>query len=254
MHPTLRRFLDRSALNAALHKADSGSTTEPDERALALAATDLPEEAATLRAEADREPPTPEFQEALLAVAFRAAVHAARTHPSLAAPYATVLERVRALGGEAEDADGFLAMLLAEEGFGDEASPDAFDEGLVVEGLHGVPALLELDQPQVERLLADFAQGQAERGPILAEQVGSSLLEAAWTEGPAPITAEHLEEALEELSERLAEPDRAPAVALLRRFLEHLASLGLVGPQRRARLEGALEREAEAFVAAGREG
>lgn len=228
MHPTLARYLHPAVTRALLARIDEGEDVGPEHRHLAAVAARWPDERREILSAPEHVPPR--AQSAVLFLATHAALKAAREGPPLAADLEAASSALQRAGAEADEADALFAQLFAEEAFDADADPESFDADWVREGLRDLPALVALDASRVEALLTEFC----DRAPTRVlrkehERAARALLEAAWAEGVAPITAEHLDEALAAL------PEAARAIQL---FVEFLHEKGLVGRLRAERLAG----------------
>lgn len=233
MHPLISRFL---ALDAAVAALEKTSGLDPDEAALAEAAqADLPSKKAVLSAKGRKIAPT-EAQQAVLLLATRAATKRLEADPVLGPKLARAREALIAEGATADQARGLIAQAVFEEAFGGAEAPDAFDAEFLAETFDSYPALAKLDTDAVDEWLETFSKRgpQGERALRLA--VAEAVLESAWSEGPQPVTTEHVDDALEGIAGSVAKTELEKAAGLLTAFLGFLAEKGLVGPERLARL------------------
>lgn len=232
MHPLLLKFLTPDAARAVALKAEG--TLDADQQAFADALQRFPDYAEALRNSKGRTA-SPELQQMLLLVGSSAAVHQLQSHPRLGEPLRKARAALEAQGGSAEQCDFVLSVILLEEALASEESPETFDEAFVAETLDTVPALAALTEETVGELLdeADAQEGAPGRA------AAALLLQAAWEDGPQPVTVEHLEEATQGLGE-LPKRQRSEALRGLEAAIAALSGRGLIGPRRRGRLEQGL--------------
>ena len=234
MHPVLARYLDPGLTRDLLRRIDAGEDVGPEHRHLAEIAQEWSEERKEILAAPERLPPP--AQSALLFLATHAALRAAREDPSLGPAIAEAEEALRAHGAEPGEPEALFAQLMAEEAFGTEEDPDAFDAEWIREGLRDLPQLLALEEARVHALLDEFAArgtGVEKRHRARAARL---LLEAAWADGIAPINVEHVEQALHGLQHAFGEDAFAAAALTLEAFVNFLHERGLMGKLRASRL------------------
>lgn len=251
MHPLIARSLDLAAALRTLERSDAGEALAPDEAAFARAAAAHPKARAALLRARGAKKASPEAQQHLIVIATRAATLRLVEDPALGPPMARARAALEAEGATAAEVDDLLAQAVLEEAFGYAEDPDHFDADFLGETFATLANLARVTQDTVDDLLEAFArQGEASER-ALRLTVAEHLLEAAWSEGPQPITPEHVDDAVEQLAATVAAAEFARAGAALRAFLVQLAAQGVVGPQRAARLaqvlEGAVAGGAEAF-------
>ncbi len=235
MHPTLARYLSLSNAADALRGDPPASELaglhqvgerHPELRDLVLGAKPGGE--------------NPEVQEALIFLAAHAALIDLRQDAELGPVVAETAAYLKAEGAEPEEVDGTFAALLIEEALGYEDDPEQFDQAFFAESLRTLPTMLELTEEKVSALRSGFVLASPAEEKKAAAAVSEALTEVAWSEGPELINPEHLHAALELCEERLNRKERPRGPRALRSYLQHLAELKLVGPERLRRLDAEL--------------
>ena len=135
----------------------------------------------------------------------------------------------------------FLSLVLLEEAFAFDDDADTFDTDLVAETFRTLPKLAALDEDKVTKLEEAFVHdAPAAKRPMLLATV-EALFSTAWSDGPVPISPEHVEGALEQLRGQTSDADFDLAVSSLQALMQLLAREGLIGLQRLKRLVDALQ-------------
>ncbi len=244
MHPTLARYLNPDVALDTLTRDERGQVLKSEEQPFAQAARAHADKRQVLLEARGKSPLPPEAQQALLALATYAAVETLRADES----FGPVVEAARAAlegeGASPEEVEQFLGSVVLEEAFAWEEDPDSFDRAFLEETLRGVPALARLTPDGVDALTDGFVDPAPNEWKRAYARASRELLEAAWSEGPEPINVEHVAEALENIGGQPGDAQRDRGVEALRRFLEHLAQAGLLGPVRKARLFAVLDEAA----------
>lgn len=234
MHPVIAHFLDPKAVRAALEKSSKGEPLSEFEQLFATAASKHPErKIRALRATSGGDL---DDQQAALALAVFAALGVVEKDPVLSP---IVQEARRALleaGATDEEVQQFLSLVLLEEAFGFDDEADAFDTDLVAETFRTLPRLAALDEDKVAQLEEAFAQAAPPAARPLLLATVEALFSAAWSDGPVPVSPEHIETALEQVRGQTSDADFAAAVKSLQTLLQLLAREGLIGLQRLKRL------------------
>lgn len=236
MHPLLLKFLTPESARAAAAKARAGEPLDADERTFTETLQRFPEYAEALE-QNQRSPAPPELQSMLLLIGSSAAARQLADHPRLEAATAAARAALRSEGASEEEGDSLLSVILLEEALASEEEPETFDEAWVQETLETVPALAQLTEEKVGKLLDEADEKEGAPGRAAA----AMLLQTAWEDGPQPVTVEHLEEAAQGLAD-LPKRQRSEAIRGLEAVIAALAAKGLIGPLRRGRLERALPR------------
>lgn len=231
MHPLIARFLDLSKAAAALEKGDRGTPLDPEEAAFYAAAKGDDWAAEQIRKARGRKSPPTEAQHAQILLATEAAGALVAADPTLGPKVKRAVETLLSEGATREAADRLVDMALLEEAFGYAEAPDHFDVAYLSETFDTLGALAKVTSDTVDELLDGFAK-QAPAQKVLRLRVADALFEAAWNEGPVPITPEHVDDAMDALGPSEAQQ----AGEQLAAFLAFLAEKGLVGPERLARL------------------
>lgn len=234
MHPVIAHFLDPKNVRAALEKSAKGEALSEEERLFVNAATAHPERkalAATLDADSGMDE-----QQAALALSVFAALVQVEQDPALSPIIQTARRALIDAGASADDVQQFLSLVLLEEAFAFDDEATDFDKDLVAETFRTLPKLAQLDEGRVEKLEENFLAGKSGDARPLPLATVEALFGAAWSDGPVPVSPEHVEAALESLREQTSDADFGAAVAALQGLLQLLAREGLVGLQRLKRL------------------
>lgn len=240
MHPLIARFLDLEATVAVLEKG-SGAPLDPDEAALVAQGARTPADRAAILAAKGKAKPSSKLEERAIVLLTRAATTRLEADAALGPKVSAARAALTAEGATVEEADGLLAQVLLEEAFGDASDPSTFDAEWVSETLESLVPLSKLSAELVDDWLERFAKGGPAKDRALRLTVAETLLEAAWSSGPQPIGLEHLDDALDELSETVAPSELPTARASLGELIVFLAGQGVVGPRRLERLTRLLE-------------
>ncbi|MCA2978276.1 MAG: hypothetical protein INH41_31860 [Myxococcaceae bacterium] len=231
MHPLQRRFLDVSAVVAALE----GRADDPEALALREAVTaDDGLEPRVLAAGVGQL--SNELQQRLVVASTKAATARLLVEPATAARAQAALDGVMAAGANRHEALGLLQHAVLDESFGWAEDPGEFDAGFLLETLDGLPALARLDTEAVETHVDAFVKQADPKARPLRLAIADALLEAAWADGPLPIAAEHVDDAMDVLAGSVASQELERAGATLVELLSFLSQRGLLGPMRLARL------------------
>jgi len=240
MHPVLSRFLDLQVARAALSAPKDASLSE-EARVFQTVAERHVEQKTLLLDAGPSSRPSVETQKALLFLATHAALLSvsedARLGPSMAHARHVLAQE----GATPEETELLLASLLLEEAFGFLGDDSGFDSTFLAETLDTVEAWGRLTSEKLETISKSMMEAAAPTARPQMEQACWALFEAAFEEGPQPITPEHVETALFQLTENKPEAESARARAALRRVLERLSELGLVGPRRLGHLVDTLD-------------
>lgn len=240
MHPLIARFLDLEAARETLRKEKAGEPLSPEEQLFVATAAAHPQQRSELLGVSGRKLSS-DVQASLVLLAAHAATRALAQDPRLGPATAKAREALTGEGASEEETEAFIASILLEEGFGYEEEIDTFDSAYVEEALGEVPALAALTRESVDALLLRFSQqGASESERTERAHMAKALFDVAWSEGPAPITPEHMEALLEaEVSEQSEEVQERRLRALVE-LLQVLSREGLIGPLRLSRLRAQL--------------
>ncbi len=239
MHPVLARYLDPDTTVELLRRSEAGESLGEAHRYLVEAARSHDSEKKVALASSGRHP-TGQAQQAVLFLAVHAALRALREDAGVKSRMEEAENALRALGAEQEDVDSMFAQLVGDEAFGGEEDIDTFNRDLFLEGLAELPKLAALDEQKVSALLARFGANGDPGEHLLRESAARMLLELAWADGIAPISAENVEEALEAVYQDVGEERLDDAARILIEFLSLLQQEGLAGPLRGERLKRAV--------------
>ena len=240
MHPLIARFIDLPAALLALEKESADTTLDTDEAALIAAAVAFPRARASVLKARGAKSPSSEAQQQLIVLATRAAAIRISIDPVLGPRVTSAKAALEAEGATASEADDLIAQAVLEEAFGYAEDPEVFDADYLAETLDSLVHLAKVTQDKLDDWLEAFARGGSAGDRALRLKVAEVLLESAWSEGPQPITPEHLDDAIEQLADTVAESEFTRAAQTLSLFLGFLAQQHLVGAQRKTRLEQVL--------------
>lgn len=241
MHPLIARFMSLPVAVATLEKDDQESTVDSEESAFIQAAAALPKARAAIVKARGTKSPSPQVQQHLIVVATRAATLRISVDSKLGPRVATAKAALEAEGASAAEADDLVAQAVLEEAFGSAEDPETFDADFLAETLDSLTHLAKVTQEKLDDWLEQFARAGAAGDRALRLKVAELLLEAAWSDGPEPVTPEHVDDAIEQLGDTVAESEFGKAAATLGEFLAFLGQQQVVGAQRLARLEQVLE-------------
>jgi hypothetical protein len=231
MHPLQRRFLDVAAVVSALE----GQTTDDD--ALALVAAVRAEAGLEKKLLAAKGKALPnELQQRLIVTSTKAAAARLLADDATGPRTQAALDGVIAAGAAKDEAMTLVQQAVLDEGFGWADDPEDFDVAFLLETIDSLPALARIDADWVEAQVDAFVKQVDVKERPLRLAVADALLEAAWSDGPQPIAAEHVDDAMEHLARSVASQELERAGATLVAFLSFLGGQGLIGAQRLARL------------------
>ncbi len=236
MHPLIARFIDLPAALTALEKESTENTLDSEEAALIAAASAFPKaRAAVLKARGSKSP-SAEAQQQLIILATRAATLRISLDPMLGPRMSSAKAALKSEGASETEADDLIAQAVLEEAFGYAEDPEVFDAEYLAETLDSLAFLSRVTQESIDDWLEVFARGGPAGDRALRLKVAEVLMESAWSEGPQPITPEHLDDAIEQLADTVAESEFGKAAQTLTEFLGLLATKQVVGVLRNARL------------------
>lgn len=250
MHPAIARFLSVDAALSVLEGGAGAASADPDSAAFWAAAEAYPEERAALLRGGRRKKLPAEAERAQIVLAIDAARRRLASDERFASRLEAVSAAFRAQGAPEDESRYLVGVAIAEEAFALDGSPDEFDAEFLLETLEELTLLARVDEGGAVGLLERFARAEAVEPTLrpLRLKVGESLLDEAWCEGSQPVTVEHVDDALEHLSDSVATSDFQRAAQCLAELIDFLAAERLVGPRRRERLLRLVEsaRSAEA--------
>ncbi|MGV3621999.1 MAG: hypothetical protein ACO1OB_14350 [Archangium sp.] len=236
MHPIIARFLDLPQAIAALEKLESETTLDSEESALIAAAARHPKSrAAVLKARGSKNVSN-DAQQHLILLATHAATSRIAVDPVLGPRVTSARAALLKEGASDEEAEALIAQTVLEEAFGYAEDPDDFDAKYVAETLESLAHLAAITQDTVDAWLEAFAKEGPVDGRALRLSVAEAVLESAWSEGPQPITPEHIDEALERLGDLVAATEFEKATAVVEAFLAFLFGKHVIGRERQTRL------------------
>lgn len=236
MHPIIARFLDLPAAIAALEKLDTETTLDSEESALIAAAATHPQSRAVVMKARGAKKVSNDAQQHLILLATHAATSRISVDPMLGPRVTSARAALEKEGATTEEADALIAQAVLEEAFGYAEDPDSFDAAYVAETLESLSHLAAITQDTVDAWLEAFAKDGGDDARALRLTVAEAVLESAWSEGPQPITPEHVDEALERLGDSVAASDFEKAAATVEAFLAFLFARHVIGRERQARL------------------
>ncbi len=199
MHPLQRRFLDVAAVVSALE----GQTTDDD--ALALVAAVRAEAGLEKKLLAAKGKALPnELQQRLIVTSTKAAAARLLADDATGPRTQAALDGVIAAGAAKDEAMTLVQQAVLDEGFGWADDPEDFDVAFLLETIDSLPALARIDADWVEAQVDAFVKQVDVKERPLRLAVADALLEAAWSDGPQPIAAEHVDDAMEHLARSVA--------------------------------------------------
>lgn len=240
MHPLIARFIDLPAAVSALEKEAADTTLDSDEAALIAAAVAFPKARAAILKARGAKTPSSEAQQQLIVLATRAATLRIGVDPVLGPRVTSAKVALQAEGANETEAGDLIAQAVLEEAFGYAEDPEVFDADYLAETFDSLVHLAKVTQEKLDDWIEAFARGGSAGDRALRLKVAEVLLESAWSEGPQPITPEHLDDAIEQLADTVAESEFGKAAQTLTQFLGFLAGQQVIGAQRKARLEQVL--------------
>lgn len=236
MHPIIARFLDLPQAVAALEKLETETTLDSEESALIAAAAKHPKSRAVLLKAKGSKNITSEAQQHLIILATHAATSRVAVDPILGPRVTSARAALLKEGATEDEADALIAQAVLEEAFGYAEDPDEFDGKYVAETLESLAHLAAITQDTVDAWLEEFAKEGAADERALRLTVAEAVLESAWSDGPQPITPEHIDEAVERLGDVVATNEFEKAAAVVEQFLGFLFGKHVIGRERQARL------------------
>jgi hypothetical protein len=236
MHPLIARFMSLPAAVSTLEKEEQESTVDSEESAFLRAAAALPKARAALLKAKGSKSPSPQVQQQLIIVATRAATLRVGDDPMLGPRVATAKAALEAEGATPAEADDLVAQAVLEEAFGYAEDPETFDGDFLAETLDSLSHLAKVTQEKLDDWLEQFARAGAAGDRALRLKVAELLLEAAWGDGPQPITPEHVDDALEQLGDTVAGSELERAARTLGELLVFLGQQHVLGAERMRRL------------------
>ena len=241
MHPLIARFIDLPAALLALEKEETESTLDAEEAALASAAASFPIARAAVLKSRGAKTPSSEAQQQLIVLATRAATLRLSIDPMLGPRVTSAKAALQKEGASEPEADDLIAQAVLEEAFGYAEDLEVFDAEFLAETLDSLAYLAQVTQEKVDEWLETFARGGPVGDRALRLKVAEVLLESAWSEGPQPITPEHLDDAIEQLADTVADTEFTRAAQTLTEFLGFLTQQRVVGSDRQRRLDQVLK-------------
>lgn len=233
MHPLIARFIDLPVAVAALEKADQAVALTLEEAALAHSAEAHPKSKSAVLKAKGKAQVTAESQQHLILLTIEAATALVARDEMLGPKVAAANAALRAEGAEEDEAHQLVAQAVLEEAFGYAEDPTHFDAEFLAETLDGLVSLSKVNSQLVDEWFETFAKGPDH---AMRLRVCETLLDAAWSEGPQPISPEHIDDTLEALATSVASSEFTRAGEVLMTFLSFLAQQQLIGPQRLDRL------------------
>ncbi len=234
MHPTIARYMDLSQALDTLEKSSTDATLDAEEAAFLAAAVAAPQSRNAVLSAAGKKKANAETEQHLIILAVRAATHRLASDPRIGPRIDTARAALLKEGANEEEATGLIAQCVLEEAFGYAEDPDSFDANFVAETLESLPYLAAVNQDTIDAWLEEFAKAGPDRE--LRLKVAEAVLESAWSEGPQPISPEHLDEALEVLGDTVADSEFAKATQTVEQLLSFLLDHHVIGRERHERL------------------
>lgn len=232
MHPLMSRFLDVTKVIEALERPPA----DDDARALVEAIEAEGKLKQQVLASKGKEIVSNDLQQRLIIASTKAAAARIAADPTLGPRVRKAIEAVVASGGTELEGLSLVQQSVLDEGFAWPDDPDDFDTAFLSETLDSLVALAKVDTDAVEAWVDEFVKQVDSNERPLRVAVAEALLESSWSDGPQPIAAEHVDDAIDALSRSVASNELEKAGAALVAFLGFLASKQLLGPARLARL------------------
>lgn len=232
MHPLMSRFLDVSKVVEVLERGPQ----DDDERALVTAIDAEGKLRQQVLASKGKAMVSNDLQQRVIVASTRAAAARVATDPKLGAKVTAAIDAMVAAGGTKDEALGLVQQAVLDEGFAWPEDPEAFDEAFLAETLESLVPLAKVDTDAVEAWVDEFVKQVDGTARPLRLAVAEALLEAAWADGPQPIAAEHVDDAMDALARSVASNELDRAGGALVDFLGFLSKKQLIGATRLARL------------------
>lgn len=232
MHPLMSRFLDVSKVVELLERAPA----DDDERALVAAIDAEPKLKAQVLQAKGKAVISNELQQKVIIASTKAAAARVAADARLGPKVTAATDAVVGAGGSKDEALGLVQQAVLDEGFAWPEDPEDFDEAFLAETLESLVALAKVDTDLVEGWVDEFVKQVEGAARPLRLAVADALLEAAWADGPQPIAAEHVDDAMDALAHSVASSELEKAGGALVDFLGFLAKRQLVGAVRLGRL------------------
>ncbi|MBM4784286.1 MAG: hypothetical protein GQE15_41995 [Archangiaceae bacterium] len=228
----MSRFLDVTKVIEALERPPA----DDDARALVEAIEAEGKLKQQVLASKGKEIVSNDLQQRLIIASTKAAAARIAADPTLGPRVRKAIEAVVASGGTELEGLSLVQQSVLDEGFAWPDDPDDFDTAFLSETLDSLVALAKVDTDAVEAWVDEFVKQVDSNERPLRVAVAEALLESSWSDGPQPIAAEHVDDAIDALSRSVASNELEKAGAALVAFLGFLASKQLLGPARLARL------------------
>lgn len=242
MHPLMTRFLD---LTKVIELLERGAEDDDGRALVAAVEADGKLRAQVLAAKGKAVAPG-ELQQRVIVAATIAAAERTAQHATLGPLARAAIDAVLAAGGTREEGLSLVRQAVLDEAFGWLEDPEDFDQSFLAETLGALVPLAAIDTDAVEAWVDGFVKlAEAPKRPLRLA-VAEALLEAAWSDGPQPIAAEHVDDALDALAATVASNELERAGEALVAFLTFLGEKGVVGPTRLARLSDVARASAKA--------
>ncbi len=243
MHALIAKHLDLTHLQAALQKQDS---SDPHEMALLVVSAQHPSERKIVLEAKSSGATSDKVQAAQLFLLTEAALRCLRDEPSCAEAMKRVEEAFANQGATADEVTPLLGTAILEEALGYADDPDVFDQPFLLETLQSLVPLASVTEDTLEQWVETFSKSGAKSDIALRLTVAQTLFATAWSDGPALIAAETVDDAVESLSQTVAASDLRHAGEYLIELLHFLADQSLIGPTRLERLSNIARSAADA--------
>ena len=243
MHPLLAKYLSLDVAIDTLYRDELGQVLKADERPFAQVAKAHPQKRAAVLGSRGKKQVSPEIERAQVFLAAQAVVVSLRDDAELGPSLSQARIALADEGATEEQVEELFASLVLEEAFGDPEgeADEPFDRTYFDEGLKTLGALAQLTSPRVLELHQRFTASADAAWSYAHKLAAQCLFDAAWSEGPAPMHHEHVDEALEAMHKKLSSADQARAAVAMKRLLAFLHQEKLIGSKRLTRLTRAVE-------------
>ncbi len=246
MHPLIAQYLDLVQLQNVLHKTAGESAFE---EAILQVAKAHAAEAKIIATAKSAQPANAAVQAAQLFITTEATIKVLTADPTCGAAIKRVEQAFLAEGAQSDEVTPLLGAAILEEALGYADDPDVFDEAFLLETFETLIPLATLTEEKVDGWVEAFSKSGDKREVPLRLTVAQTLFTTAWSDGPALITAETVDDTVEALSDTVSAKDMDAAGDALAELLDLLAEKGLIGPTRLQRLRTIAQMAADASAA-----
>jgi hypothetical protein len=246
MHPLIAQYLDLVQLQNVLHKTTGESAFE---NAILQVAQAHAGEAKTIVNAKASQPASAAVQAAQLFLTTEATIKVLTDDEACGPAMKRVEQAFLAEGAQPDEVTPLLGAAILEEAYGYADDPDVFDREFLLETFETLVPLASLTEEKVDGWVEAFSKSGDKRAVPLRLTVAQTLFTTAWSDGPALITAETVDDTVEALSNTLSAKDMDAAGDAMTELLDVLADRGLIGQTRLARLQTIAQMATDASTA-----